>query len=128
MVRGNDPWSDNDIENIIEEETIVRLRNLCSNEYVGTRIESEKQENEIKIFRIQGCNTNGFNLGKTGGDFEEYCLEMKNYQIDLTCVSEINLDTLNYNVNKTMIESALKSFDNKVRLQLASSSIKVTSQ
>ena len=110
----NDPWSDIDIENIIEDETIGTLRNLCGNEYVGTRIEAEKREDGEKRFRIQGCNPNGFNLGKTGGDFEEYCLEMKNYQIDLTCVSEINLDTLNYNVNKTIHECALKSFENKV--------------
>ena len=52
-VRGNNPWSDNDIENIIEEETIVRLRNLCGNEYVGTRIESEKQENGIKTYYVK---------------------------------------------------------------------------
>ena len=41
-IQGNNPWSNNDIGNIIEDETIGTLQNLYGNEYVGTRIEAEK--------------------------------------------------------------------------------------
>ena len=52
---------------------------------------------------------------------------MSNYQINLSCISEINLDTLNYNVNFKINECAKRIFDKKVKVKTSSSSIKATS-
>ena len=45
----NNPWSNIDIKNIIEDETTGILQNLCENEYVETRIDAEKREDGVNF-------------------------------------------------------------------------------
>ena len=94
--------NDVDNDNNLDVDVVNSLNNICDNDYMGRKISGEKDEKEQKIFRVQGCNPNGFNLSKQGGDFQEYCNEMFNYQVDLSCISEINLDSLNYKVKEIL--------------------------
>ena len=111
---GNDSESDDDS---IHEK-------LTENSYIGKKFDVESKANtNCKIFRIQGCNPNGFNLSYDGGDFGEFCSDMREYGIDMSCISEINLDTTNHKVRQIIQESASKQFDRKVRVQMASSRI-----
>ena len=118
--------NDVDNDNNLDVDVVNNLNNICDNDYVGRKISGEKEENERKIFRVQGCNPNGFNLSKQGGDFQEYCNEMFNYQVDLSCTSEINLHSLNYKLKEILNNCATKTFDRKVRLNIATSSVKST--
>ena len=92
----------------IDEENVDKLRNICENKFVGREISCEKEYENIKIFRVQGCNSNGFNIGIKGGDFAEHCSAMFNHQIDVSCLSETNLDSLNYNVKEILEDCAGK--------------------
>ena len=49
---------------------------------------------------------------------------MFNHQIDVSCVSETNLDSLNYKVKEILEACAGKQFERKVRLTNSSSAVK----
>ena len=49
---------------------------------------------------------------------------MFNHQIDVSCLSETNLDSLNYNVKEILEDCAGKQFEKKVKLTISSSAVK----
>ena len=108
--------SDSDVSNLCE--------NFTENDYIGKKFREQKNSDEKRtIFRVQGCNPNGFRLGIDGGDFSEFCTDMAESCIDVSCVSEINIDTTNFKAKNIIYDTARCHFDNKVKVNLASSSI-----
>ena len=57
-----------------QNQTTQEHRNFAHNKYIGTEITHKKEKN---IFRLHGGNPNSFNLGISGGDYQEYCEEQK---------------------------------------------------
>ena len=103
-----------------DSQTTQEHRNFTHNEYIGTEITHEKEEN---IFRLHGGNPNGFNLGISGGDYQEYCEELKRYQTDTACLYKINIDTQKHKTKEKLHKTSRNIFDNKYRINFASSSI-----
>ena len=82
--------SDSDVSNLCE--------NFTENDYIGKKFREQKNSDEKRtIFRVQGCNPNSFKLSSDGGDFSEFFTDMTESCIDVSCVSEINIDTTNFN-------------------------------
>ena len=78
------------------------MTNICDNEYVGSVITAIKDETNRKIFRIQGCNLNGLQVKKRGGDFNEFFNDSEKYNVDMSCLYEINLDTTRFSVKNLL--------------------------
>ena len=101
---------------------ITKTTNISADDYIGDKIEGDKDD---QIFRVQSVNTNGLKVKKKrGGEFQEFCKEMLNHQVDLTCNLEINVDTTKFKVKEMIHNTARNLFDNKVHCDIASSSIK----
>ena len=77
--------SDINQENNNAPDDIIRLKNMCENEHGGCAITANKNETKGKICRIQGCNRNGLQIKNRGGDFNEFCKESVNHQVDMSC-------------------------------------------
>ena len=100
---------------------------ICSkysdNKFIGKKFDCNVPDDQ-KIFRIQGCNPNGFRLSQDGGDFNEFCTDMREYGIDVSCVSELNLDTTNFKIRNILCDTGKKHFQQKVYMNMSSSSIR----
>ena len=108
--------SDSDVCNICE--------NFTENDFIGKDFQVHKNgEEKCKIFRVQGCNPNGFKLSSDGGDFSKFCTDMTESCIDVSCVSEINIDTTNFNAKNIIYNTAQRHFDTKVKVNFSSSDI-----
>lgn len=107
------------------QQDINICKQFSGNEYIGKEFNNNFDDaDKTKIFCIQACNPNGFRLNCDGGDFDEFCTDMNEYNIDMSCISEINLDTRNFEVKRITYNTAKKHFNQKVNLQMASSSIR----
>ena len=84
--------SDDSNDNIRKNNNYTTDR-ISNQAYVLTVIDYVKNEKEKKIYHVQGCNPDEFNITVQCGDFQEFCNKMFEYQIDTLCISEINLDT-----------------------------------
>ena len=91
------------------------------NPYIGTEPREDKEEH---IFRVYGANTNGFNIGKDGADFSEFCAEMRQLEVDTWCNFELNLDTLKPRVRDLIQTTIRKHFDySKMTMSMSSISL-----
>ena len=80
----------NELSDITQEnenvpDDFIPLKNICESEYVGKVITAIKDETKGKCFRIQGCNPNGLQVKKRGGDFNEFYKESIYHQVDMSC-------------------------------------------
>lgn len=104
----NPSFSNDNQNNVLNVNNIRENMSVSDHDYVGSIINYNKNEKERKIFRIQGCNPDRFNLTKQGGDFQEFCQKTFEYKIDMSCVSEINIDTTKYKVHHFINQCAKK--------------------
>ena len=77
--------SDINQENNNVPDDIIPLKNICENEHGERAITAIQNETKGKICRIQGCNRNGLQGKKRGGDFNEFCKESVHHQVDMSC-------------------------------------------
>ena len=117
---GLEEYDSHDLINEINDDDNTINTNISDNDYVGSPITNLKPEG---IFRVQGTNPNGFNLDMECGQFKEHCLEMERYEIDVSCVYEVNLDTTKPYINKLFYDTARSVFQNKSRLKIGSSPV-----
>lgn len=118
--------SDREIENNMNEElnNNINVNNIRENDYVGGGIDGNKKETKHQKFRVQCVNTNGLQVKKRGGGFQEFCQEMVKHQIDLSCNSEINLDTTKLKVKEMIHKTGQTIFNNKFCCKMSSSTIR----
>ena len=117
---GNEDSEATDIINQINDADTITLNNISNNKYVGLPITHTKPDN---VFRVQGANPNGFNTAMKCDQFREHCMEMDRYQIDVSCLYEINVDTTKSYIKKLFHDTARSIFRNKSRIQLGSSPV-----
>jgi hypothetical protein len=77
--------------------------------------------------RLYFNNPNGLALLSSGGQFDEWMLEMKRIDADLICIAEHNIDTTSPSARRICHESVRRHF-RASRLAMASSSIPSTSR
>ncbi len=77
-------------------ETTQHTINITENDHIGTKIDETKAP---ETFRIYCGNINGLNLGRSGGDWIQYCEHKKRLSVDAVCLYEVNLDTQKSTVN-----------------------------
>ena len=73
------------VAQIVLNQMCLTNNNLHENEHGGRGITAIKNEMKGKICRIQGCNRNGLQVKKRGGDFNEFCKESVHHQVDMSC-------------------------------------------
>ena len=94
-------------------------RNYAANKYIGTPINEEKDKG---TYRVYAGDPNGLKLGPKGGQWHEYCEEVKRMQADTTCLFEINLDTTKHKVKKILYVTISNIFHHP-KMSIASSSV-----
>ena len=92
--------------------------NYAHNEYIGTPPPTKTRD----IYRIFGCNPNGFTLDEKGGDFAEYCEEIHDLEADSWGIFETKLDTTNAKCKETLFNTIQQHFEHS-RLVFSSSVI-----
>ena len=105
-------------------ETTQQTRNISQNNYIGNKIDETKSD---ETFRIYCGNPNGLNLGRSGGDWTEYCEQVKRLSVDALCLFEVNLDTQKSAVKRKLYDTCQNVFKDHHRLAVASSSVPSTS-
>lgn len=115
----NSSLSDNTNKNINNDTHTQQIDKPSDHDYIGMAI----NHNKNKTIQKRGCNPGGFRITTQGGDFQEFCDKMFQYNIDVLCVSEINFDTTNYKVRDIIQNCAKRQFHNKARVNFSSSNI-----
>ena len=116
-----DDTTNNDTDDMLQDlsNQTQQQRNLAENPYIGTTPQDDKED---YIYRVYGANTNGFNIGRDGADFSEFCEEMRQLEVDTWCTFELNLDTLKPRVRDIMQTTIRKHFDHS-KMTTSTSSI-----
>ena len=73
----------------VNREVILTTTNMRTNAVWGDELK-EKAEHTI---RILAANVNGFTLDRRGGQYDDYCRELRAAQVNIACGQEHNLDT-----------------------------------
>ena len=88
-----------DTEYTLDEWELTTQEHASPEEVIGDTLDESPTPNTTRIY-VQ--NLNGLCWDKTGGRWPYICEVMDAIQADVSCFSELNVDTNNYTVRKTM--------------------------